>query len=207
MKCPHCKTSDLRPTMIDEYLPAMGCGNCHGCLLSLLYYRHWAEAQKTPVTEPRRVGPVLETTDTTAAIACPKCSRIMAKYKLSGRISNRLDVCSMCDEAWLDGGEWELLEVLQLSHKIPAIFTDAWQRRIRRELTEESRREILTRMIGVDGTAKVEEFRAWLANSKDRSYILTYLYRNGPASAAGDGSSKNDATCPPSTSGQLGLLT
>jgi Zn-finger nucleic acid-binding protein len=191
MKCPHCKTPDLRPTMIDEYLPAMGCGTCHGCLLSLLYYRHWAETQNPPVTEAPQSATAWETTDTTAAVACPKCSRIMAKYKLSGRISNRLDVCSTCDEAWLDGGEWELLEVLQLSLKIPAIFTDAWQRRIRRELSEETRREILTRMIGVDGTAKVEEFRAWLANSKDRSHILTYLYRSETTFAAHDGSSKN----------------
>jgi Zn-finger nucleic acid-binding protein len=204
MKCPHCKTSDLRPTMIDEYLPAMGCGICHGCLLSLLYYRHWAETQNAPEPETRKTGSASEITDTTAAIACPKCSRIMAKYKLSGRISNRLDVCSTCDEAWLDGGEWELLGVLQLSHKIPAIFTEAWQRRVRRELTEESRREILTRMIGADGTAKVEEFQAWLAKNKDRSYILTYLYRSGTALAACDGSSKNDSTCPPSASGQLG---
>lgn len=191
MKCPHCKTPDLKPTMIDEYLPAMGCGTCHGCLLSLLYYRHWAETRNAPATEPGKAAPVLETTDTTAAIACPKCARIMAKYKLSGRISNRLDVCSTCDEAWLDGGEWELLEVLHLSHKIPAIFTDSWQRRIRRELTEDARREILARMIGVDGVAKVEDFRAWLANSKDRSYILTYLYRSGTPLAAGGGQPQN----------------
>ena len=180
MKCPRCKTTDLKPTMIDEYLPAMGCGTCHGCLLSLLYYRHWAETQQ-PAAGPagaQSAGATLEATDTTTAITCPKCARIMAKYKLSGRISNRLDVCSTCDEAWLDGGEWELLEALQLSHKIPAIFTDAWQRRIRRELTEETRREILTRMIGADGTAKVEEFRAWLAQGKHRSHILTYLYRS-----------------------------
>jgi Zn-finger nucleic acid-binding protein len=186
MKCPHCKTPDLKPTMIDEYLPAMGCGTCHGCLLSLLYYRHWAETRNAPPTEPPKAGPALETTDTTAAIACPKCSRIMAKYKVSGRFSNRLDVCSTCDEAWLDGGEWELLEVLQLNHKIPAIFTDAWQRRIRRELTEEARREILARTIGADGAVKVEDFRAWLANNKDRSYILTYLYGSG-APLAGPG--------------------
>ena len=191
MKCPHCKTPDLKPTMIDEYLPAMGCGTCHGCLLSLLYYRHWAETRNGPSTEPRKAGPALETTDTTAAIACPKCSRIMAKYKLSGRISNRLDVCSTCDEAWLDGGEWELLEALQLNHKIPAIFTDAWQRRIRRELTEETRREILARTIGADGAVKVEDFRAWLAKNKERSYILTYLYRGGTSLAACDGPSQN----------------
>lgn len=179
MKCPHCKTSELQPTMIDEFLPAMGCPTCHGCLLSLLYYRHWAETRKSPETEPRSAAAALETSDTTTAITCPKCARVMAKYKLSGRLSNRLDVCSTCDEAWLDGGEWELLEALHLSHKIPAIFTDAWQRRIRREITEETRRDILTRMIGADGAAKVEEFRAWLAkNKEERSYIMTYLYRS-----------------------------
>ncbi len=54
MKCPHCHTTDLLPTMIDDMLPAMGCGTCHGALVSLLYYRHWAEAQKAPPPSPPR---------------------------------------------------------------------------------------------------------------------------------------------------------
>jgi Zn-finger nucleic acid-binding protein len=178
MKCPHCKTADLQPTMIEEYLPAMGCSTCNGSLVSLLYYRHWAETRKTPGAATEGTAAALEATDTTAAITCPKCERIMAKYKITGRVSNRLDVCSTCDEAWLDGGEWELLEALQLSLKMPAIFTEAWQRRIRRELTEETRRSILTRMIGQEGTARVEDFRSWLAGNKHKSDILTYLYRS-----------------------------
>jgi hypothetical protein len=67
---------------------------------------------------------------------------------------------------------------LQLSLKMPAIFTDAWQRRIRYELSEETRRSILTRLIGDAGTARVEEFRAWLAGNEHKSHILTYLYRS-----------------------------
>jgi Zn-finger nucleic acid-binding protein len=178
MNCPHCKTSDLKPTMIDEYLPAMGCESCHGSLVSLLYYRHWAETRKAPVADATPVAAAQETTDTTTAITCPKCARVMAKYKITGRISNRLDVCSMCDEAWLDGGEWELLETLQLSLKMPTIFTDSWQRRIRRELTEDTRRSILARTIGEDATKRVEDFKAWLAQIKHKSEIMTYLYRN-----------------------------
>lgn len=178
MKCPLCKTPDLQPTMIEEYLPAMGCSTCHGSLVSLLYYRHWAETQKAPSGEPGNTDAALRTTDTTTAIMCPKCARVMAKYKLTGRVSNRVDVCATCDEAWLDSGEWELLEALQLNLKIPAIFTDAWQRRIRHELTEETRRSILTRMIGEDGAAKVEEFRVWLGKSKHKSHIMAYLYKN-----------------------------
>ena len=182
MKCPRCKSPDLKPTLIEEYLPAMGCETCHGSLVSLLYYRHWAETQKlaaTPQTEPAATGagPVA-TTDTTTAIICPKCARVMAKYKLTGTVANRVDVCATCDEAWLDGGEWELLEALQLSHELPAILTESWQRRIRREQSEGTRRSILVRMIGEEGTSRVEEFKNWLGRNAHKSHVLAYLYRN-----------------------------
>jgi Zn-finger nucleic acid-binding protein len=183
MKCPRCKTPDLAPTLIEEYLPAMGCGTCQGSLVSLLYYRHWAETQKvSPAaqTAPPEAAhdPVdIDTDDSTSALSCPKCGRFMTKYKVSGRVSNRLDVCNSCDEAWLDRGEWELLESLQLSHQMPAILTDEWQRRIRHELSEETRRSILARTIGVDAATKVEEFRTWLSATRHKSEIMVYLYR------------------------------
>jgi len=102
----------------------------------------------------------------------------MQKYKLTGTVANRVDVCATCDEAWLDGGEWELLEALQLSHELPAILTDSWQRRIRREQSEGTRRAILVRMIGEDGTSRVEAFREWLGRNQHKSHVLAYLYRN-----------------------------
>lgn len=175
MKCLRCKTPDLLPTMIEEYLPAMACKECQGSLVSLLYYRHWAETYKPETPPPSSTSPPR---DTTTALMCPKCSRLMAKYRLVGSVDNRLDVCATCDEAWLDGGEWELLEQLQLSHKIPAIFTDSWQRRIREEKTEATRAVILKRTIGDAAAAKVEEFRAWLQGQQQKSTILTYLYRD-----------------------------
>lgn len=179
MKCPRCKTPDLQPTMIEEHLPAMGCAECQGSLVSLLYYRHWIETQKPPADfTSTHATATVETTDTTTAITCPKCSRVMTKYKLTGRVSNRVDVCVLCDEAWLDRGEWELLEALQLSHKMPSIFTEEWQRRIRRELTEETRRSILTRTIGAEAFSRVEDFKAWLARNKHKPDIMVYLYRN-----------------------------
>jgi Zn-finger nucleic acid-binding protein len=177
MKCPHCRTPDLLPTMIEESLPAMGCGTCHGALVSLLYYRHWAEQNPEAPADPSKPVPTVATTDTTGAIVCTKCQLVMTKYKISGAVSNRVDVCSTCDDAWLDGGEWELLEVLHLSHKIPAILTDAWQRRIRRELTADTRRSVLVRMVGEEGTQRVEDFGEWLEGTGQKSHVLTYLYR------------------------------
>jgi hypothetical protein len=101
----------------------------------------------------------------------------MMKYKLTGTVSNRLDVCSLCDEAWLDRGEWELLEALHLSHLMPSIFTEAWQRRIRREMVEGTRRMSLSRLVGDAAVARIEEFAAWLKGNKHKSQILQYLYR------------------------------
>jgi Zn-finger nucleic acid-binding protein len=164
------------PTMIEEYLPAMACSQCQGSLVSLLYYRHWAETQK-PDSAPATAG-VSKPRDTTSAVMCPKCSRVMTKYKLVGDVDNRLDVCATCDEAWLDGGEWELLEQLQLSTTMPSVFTDAWQRRLRNEKTEETRRSILKTTIGEVAATKVEQFREWLNAQKHKSTILTYLYRD-----------------------------
>jgi Zn-finger nucleic acid-binding protein len=178
MKCPSCQTPDLKPTMIEEYLPAMSCEACEGSLVSLLYYRHWAETQKPAPDEPGAASATVETADTTKALVCPKCSRIMMKFKVTGAHANRLDVCNLCDEAWLDRGEWELLEALQLSHVLPSIFTESWQRRIRHEQSEETRRTILRRTIGDEAAQRVEDFRAWLNSLKHKPDVMAYLYRD-----------------------------
>ncbi|HEY5807861.1 MAG TPA: hypothetical protein VIT67_07825 [Povalibacter sp.] len=101
----------------------------------------------------------------------------MTRYRIAGDIANRVDVCASCDEAWLDQGEWELLESLQLSLRITSIFTDAWQRRIRQETSDETRRGVLVRLVGESGAKRVEEFRDWVAGNKHKPEILTYLYR------------------------------
>ena len=178
MKCPACNTPDLRPTMIEQLLPAMGCEQCKGSLVGLLYYRHWAEKHK-PQQETSAPAEVTEAPDdSSSALHCPKCHRIMTKYRLSGTVNNRLDVCTICDEAWLDGGEWELLEQLQLSDKLPSVFTDAWQRKLRTEASERTRQEILRRTVGAEDANKVEALRIWLNGHPAKSTILTYLYRD-----------------------------
>jgi Zn-finger nucleic acid-binding protein len=164
--------------MIEEYLPAMSCESCEGSLVSLLYYRHWAETQKPASANAPGASALAETSDTTKALVCPKCARIMAKYKVTGAVANRLDVCGLCDEAWLDRGEWELLEALQLSHKMPAIFTESWQRRIRHEQSEETRRAVLRRWIGDAAAERVEAFRVWLNQQRHKPEVMAYLYRD-----------------------------
>jgi Zn-finger nucleic acid-binding protein len=177
MKCPTCKNVELRAARIESDLPAAGCPTCNGALVSLLYYRDWAERHANDAVELATNHTVVEEVqDTSSAITCPKCARLMTKYKMSGFVANRLDVCPGCDEAWLDGGEWELLKALELSRKMPLVFTEQWQRSIRKQIAEETRRGILKKAIGDIATERVEEFKTWLKAQQRRNDILVYLH-------------------------------
>jgi Zn-finger nucleic acid-binding protein len=177
MKCPKCKHVDLRAARIEHDLPAAGCHNCKGALVSLLYYRDWAERHANDTVDLAVDHKVVqEPEDTNTAITCPKCTRLMTKYKMSGFVANRLDVCPGCDEAWLDGGEWELLKALELSRKMPVVFTETWQRNIRRQIAEDTRRHILGKVIGDESLKRTEEFKQWLKDQPRRNDILVFLH-------------------------------
>jgi len=176
MKCPKCKHTDLRAMRIESDLPAAGCTTCSGALVSLLYYRDWAERHRNEPTDTVNEQAVVDVADTSTAVTCPKCGRLMTKYKISGCVANRLDVCPGCDEAWLDGGEWELLKALELSRNMPTVFTEQWQRSIRRQVAEDARRGILRKTIGEASLARVEDFKLWLGAHEHRNDILSYLH-------------------------------
>jgi Zn-finger nucleic acid-binding protein len=177
MKCPKCKQPELRAARIEDDLPAAGCPDCKGALVSLLYYRDWAERHANdPVALANGHAAIEDVADTSNAIGCPKCGRLMTKYKISGAVANRLDVCPGCHEAWLDGGEWELLKALELARKMPQVFTEQWQRNIRKQVADGSRRAILRKVIGDEALNRTEDFKNWLRNQPRRNDILVYLH-------------------------------
>jgi Zn-finger nucleic acid-binding protein len=177
MKCPKCKHVELRAARIENDLPAAGCTNCKGALVSLLYYRDWAERHANdPVMLADGHAATEDVEDTANAITCPKCVRLMTKYKISGAVANRLDVCPGCDEAWLDGGEWELLKALELARKMPLVFTETWQRNIRKQVAEDTRRAILRKAIGDESLNRTDDFKSWLKDQPRRNDILGYLH-------------------------------
>ena len=87
MHCPKCKNENLKPTKLEEGLPVMGCPKCEGGLLSLLYYRDWAERVSFDGSAETPSSDISSESDTKTALSCPKCSRLMTKYSLSGELS------------------------------------------------------------------------------------------------------------------------
>ena len=177
MKCPKCKTTDLHPTKMEPGLSGMGCNECHGIFVSLLYYRDWAEQFFSNALDHEQTASISseEIENTHAAMGCPKCSRLMTKYRISSDHTNRLDLCANCDEAWLDKGEWSLLKALNLGSKMPAVFTEQWQRQVRLQVTEENRRQRFVGILGEDDVTEADKVREWMRGNPQRAQVLLYL--------------------------------
>ena len=171
MHCPSCKSPSLKPIKLSVNLPARKCLNCRGVLIDLLSYRSWSE--DSPKSAPGAPS-ATEVADNKRALVCPKCSRVMLKFKIGNTQANTIDVCGHCDEAWLDEGEWQLLEALALQDQLAAIFTEPWERRIRSEAVEASQRQRNMDTLGVEDFAEVERIAAWVAQHPKRSELIQF---------------------------------
>ncbi len=177
MKCPSCKDAPLLPTELDYGLVCAGCKQCSGALLSLINYRYWLSQMGDNLAEQQQPSDVC-LDDSKNAKLCPKCNRFMTKYKIAAESENRVELCSHCDEVWLDSGEWNLLKSLSLHDDLNAIFTESWQRRIRQNKEAKRWNEHFSSLIGVEEFKKVSVFKAWLDAQPHTAEIKHYLTTN-----------------------------
>lgn len=175
MKCSACRKGYLRPARIDEGLPGYTCTGCRGMLLSLSPYVDWmAPRRKQPRAEPQESFDQV-VADTRHALSCPKCSRIMVKYKVLADAAHGLDYCFGCEEVWLDPGEWDWLKAHGVHLEITSVTTEAWQRRLRQQQQREAQSQRFRQMLGDEIHAEANRIREWLAQQPARAEILHYL--------------------------------
>lgn len=174
MHCTACKNVRLEPKEIEPGLIAAVCPKCEGAMVSLMNYRFWADKYSSLVGHEQL--PTMDVPDEQPGVrACPKCSRLMIKYQMGPQSSHKIDLCGTCDEAWLDKGEWQLLKNLDLHGKLPKIFTEAWQRNIRKARQENFQKERYEKLIGADDFAKVNEFKQWLYQHPHKEDIKQFI--------------------------------
>lgn len=174
MDCPQCKGYKLEPREIEPNLLAAACVKCEGVFLSLMNYRFWVD-RVTLTSSDSAIEEEMVTTDNTKALACPKCARFMTKFNIGKGVKNRIDLCTGCDEAWLDKGEWRLLKKLDLHGKLPKLFTDAWQRNIRLQKQEQRLNSRFQTLLGDEDFRKVDAFKQWLNKHEQASDIHHFL--------------------------------
>ncbi len=176
MQCPSCKSYQLHPTKIEAGLPGRECKKCGGLLIDLLSYRAWAEGAASAV-RPCSKEKLVEVEDTSKALACPKCAKLMLKFRVLGDIKNKIDVCSVCDEAWLDHGEWELLGALSLQDKMTKIFTDPWQINIKKHESEVAHQQRFQEVLGKEEFERLSETKRWIDGHPQKDDLIRYLLR------------------------------
>ena len=170
--CPSCKDRQLNPTRLEQDLPALGCEQCGGTLLSLVSYRHWRERQSTHTTEAGETP--TEVKDNTLALQCPKCEHFMTKFRLSADTRNQLDLCVRCDDVWLDNGEWRLIDKLALAGSLTRVFTQPWQSHVRHVEAERRAEERWADRLGAD-YERARQTLDWLRDNPNARDVLTYL--------------------------------
>lgn len=153
----------------------MGCQKCEGQLISLLYYRDWAARNICTEDTPSSEKNSIVEQDTKTAVTCVKCSKLMTKHSISGKHSNHMDFCAHCDEVWLDGHEWALLKSLNLSHNLPKVLTNNWQKMVRDEKTELRKIERLGSQINEIDLNKAVETKKWLKTHNQKNTILQFI--------------------------------
>ncbi len=187
--CPKCKTGELEPTQPAPGLAARKCDQCQGLLLDLLSYRDWRErlpGAPTFADNQHALAdvPAAHGGDAKKALLCPRCQRLMTKYRVSSEQDNRLDFCVHCADVWLDTGELSLLDTPSLAGDLGRIFTRPWQNSIREDRTAQMRQDHLAEHLGAD-LAKVQSFASWLADHPERDRILAYLLGDSLADSLG----------------------
>lgn len=177
MQCPSCDNHQLRPLRLEHDLPALGCDECEGALLSLVAWRTWREHAPASRADDTNDGGVVEAVqDSKALLRCPKCTGLMTKYRFAADTRNQIDFCAHCDEVWLDHGEWELLERFAVDEQLAKVFSQPWQNRVRSEEVKQRAEERWKQQLGAE-YERVRAFRSWLAQHQKAREILAYLYQ------------------------------
>jgi Zn-finger nucleic acid-binding protein len=180
MKCPVCRKIALEHEEIDVGLNADVCTECRGRWISMQNYESWIESRGAGAPEIHGDEEDMNIPEFELARLCPKCSRILVKFKVGRSIAFKIDRCSNCAGVWLDADEWETLRRRNLHDDLTQIFTDHWQEEVSREETRKTLKGIYRSKFGEDDYKKISEFKSWMDNEDKRNEILSYLKDKNP---------------------------
>jgi len=175
MQCPSCSSYTLVSTNLDSGLPARKCGKCNGNFLNMLSYRTWLESN--PVIDKHGTISNIRPADNDNVLSCPSCSRLMVKYSYhtDAEGSNHIDICTHCQNIWLDSGEWQFLKILEKHTELGSITSEEWQIKEIRNQSNNNFELRYKKLLGDDEYIFLLNIVEWLENSPNKKEILHYL--------------------------------
>ncbi|MDE1460405.1 zf-TFIIB domain-containing protein [Spartinivicinus poritis] len=181
MKCTSCKKGVLTPTRLDKQIPCMTCNSCKGNWLYLEDYLSWKE--KNPEAKFKNIKTNIKPRATTSALLCPKTSIIMSRFRISSKYEYKINLSPTINGIWLEKDVWELLKKEGLADKLNQIFTDPWQRKIKKEMSKAMFENMYQQQFGEDDYEEIKKIKAWLSKHPKKIHLIGYLHSDNPYSA------------------------
>lgn len=177
MKSPVGSHKHLVSVPLEEGLIAYRCPESGGHYLPASSYMRWLAAQPARLPQqPPGEENALEEEPPSGARFCPESGTIMTRYKVGHGFRFTIDR-SLTGGVWLDAGEWEALRSRNFHDEIHFIFTEPWQRKVRRDEIAGSERSRFEERIGRDLLDRLDGLRQELENHPHREEVLAYLLR------------------------------
>lgn len=181
MRCPVCNEENFETKEIEQDLFAEVCSRCQGRWISSKNYDRWLENHGKTVPESSPLeGNGLTIPEFKLARLCPRCRRILVKYKIGRNIPFKIDRCGNCAGVWLDQNEWDTLKSRNLHDEINKIFTDHWQEEVEREETRKTLERIYRDKFGEGDYAKIKDFKSWVNAHEKGGEIIAYIRDKNP---------------------------
>ena len=180
MKCPVCKSPELRATQLEEGLTFHNCPQCQGNWIRGREYWKWLEQHGPNLPERSDQDSGLSLAEPGFHIDCPECRFRMIKYLVGHGFSFTIDHCDGCKGVWLDRNEWEALKERNLHDDVNSMFTSFWQDAAEKEARKKRLERIYIARFGAEDYKEIERGRAWLATRSNRQELLAYLTDKDP---------------------------
>lgn len=172
--CPACRDAKLEPAQLEPLLPTHRCQRCGGHWIGGEHYRRWLEH---PDRRPDHAN--VQTTgdlhDSTRAMICPDCGKLLARYRVGHGLDFFIDRCAGCGGVWLDAHEWEALGRSGLQDRIHLVFSTAWQAQIVRQQQQRAADQLLIDRIGPKDFDRLKSLTEWIESHPHEREIAAYL--------------------------------
>lgn len=181
--CPKCEIQ-FKDIRLENELPAHVCSGCEGVWIAANEYALWAVPIGSMTVDQVDFDQPFDTpypiNDSSKALICPDCSRILRRFQVWPNSDFHLDRCGKCHGIWFDQHEWETLSEMNLHTLLNLFFTESWQEKLRSEEMHRRFNKMYLELFGEEDYAEIQSVRSWLSDHPNGARLLAYLTDRDP---------------------------
>ena len=166
MKCPKCKTSELKKSSYNSPFFCQGCGG--------MWLLNTSNFDLNNISIENIDESIVENDHDGVTGLCPSGHGIMIRAKVEIDEPFYLEKCTSCGGIWFDKGEWHRIAENNLAEDLGMIWSKSWQRKQSQEKHRENFLNTNRKMLGEEIFNTIIELSEKLKQhpEKDRAVSL-----------------------------------